>query len=344
MNNYIFNFSASYTGGGLKRLNAYSEWFDKKGGANFIVHDNLKGIGKKFINNRYYYIKKNNAKRLLNDCYYLKEIMSDFNTIDLYFSYGIPIYEKIARINWFHLSNVLPLLPHYRFMSLPLKLKFHLLGNRIKKNFRNYNIISAESRYSLNLLKEKIGHDVNGIVLNNGHEDMLMNNAGTNNKNVPYAVAVGTYKYKALKDTFRLFLNLKKKDNNLVLVIMGPEHDIPKEFYGRKDIEITGEVKRDEVIENLRKAKYFISTSLVENSSNATLEGLLCSGESYISDIPPHRELLQNCTYQTLKFDNVSMPVLHVEGNEKNKISPVSWDEIIKNMIKTTENMLNKTL
>ena len=35
-NNYLFNFSVSWTGGGLKRLYAYSEWFDKKGGTNYI--------------------------------------------------------------------------------------------------------------------------------------------------------------------------------------------------------------------------------------------------------------------------------------------------------------------
>ena len=38
--NFLFNFSSSYSGGGLKRLLAFSEWFNKNGGANFIVHDN----------------------------------------------------------------------------------------------------------------------------------------------------------------------------------------------------------------------------------------------------------------------------------------------------------------
>mgnify|MGYP001158669324 CR=1 FL=1 len=38
----LFNFSSSYTGGGLKRLISFSEWFDSHGGAVFIVHEKSK--------------------------------------------------------------------------------------------------------------------------------------------------------------------------------------------------------------------------------------------------------------------------------------------------------------
>ena len=40
---FLFNFSSSASGGGLKRLLAYSDWFNNNGGAQFIVHSNLRG-------------------------------------------------------------------------------------------------------------------------------------------------------------------------------------------------------------------------------------------------------------------------------------------------------------
>ena len=41
--NFIFNFWSSYSGGGLNRLLALAEWFNERGGANFIVQENLNG-------------------------------------------------------------------------------------------------------------------------------------------------------------------------------------------------------------------------------------------------------------------------------------------------------------
>ena len=39
---YIFNFSRSYSGGGLKRLLAFSKYFNENGGSNFIVNSKVK--------------------------------------------------------------------------------------------------------------------------------------------------------------------------------------------------------------------------------------------------------------------------------------------------------------
>ena len=37
----LFNFSASINGGGLKRLEEYSKWFNEVGGSKFIVSSKL---------------------------------------------------------------------------------------------------------------------------------------------------------------------------------------------------------------------------------------------------------------------------------------------------------------
>ena len=38
----LFNFSRSYSGGGLKRLLAFSKYFNENRGANFIVNTKVK--------------------------------------------------------------------------------------------------------------------------------------------------------------------------------------------------------------------------------------------------------------------------------------------------------------
>ena len=121
-NSYIFNFSASHIGGGYKRLYAYSKAFNAKGGAYFIINPKCKNLAHKFKNNKYFFEKLSIFNRLFNDCSYLEEIARSIGSLNFYYSYGIPIYFKIAKVNWFHLSNVLPLAPR----NIPMSLFYYL--------------------------------------------------------------------------------------------------------------------------------------------------------------------------------------------------------------------------
>ncbi len=38
--NYLFDFSVSYSRGGLRRLSEYVKWFHGNGGSNFNIHEN----------------------------------------------------------------------------------------------------------------------------------------------------------------------------------------------------------------------------------------------------------------------------------------------------------------
>ena len=73
----LFNFSSSYTGGGLKRLISFSEWFDSHGGAVFIVHEKSKLHLLKYKNNTYFYINLSKFKKALNSHKYLIDIVSE---------------------------------------------------------------------------------------------------------------------------------------------------------------------------------------------------------------------------------------------------------------------------
>ncbi len=73
---WLFNFSSSWNGGGLIRTLETIKWFDNSIGAYFIVNDRIKDeVSKYDKKNKYYFISENKIKRLLNDGYYISEII-----------------------------------------------------------------------------------------------------------------------------------------------------------------------------------------------------------------------------------------------------------------------------
>ena len=53
INKFLFNFSASYSGGGFKRLQAFAKWFNQNGGAYFIIHPRCNDLKNEFQNNHF---------------------------------------------------------------------------------------------------------------------------------------------------------------------------------------------------------------------------------------------------------------------------------------------------
>ena len=104
------NFSSSYSGGGLRRLVETAKCFDKRDGCYFIIHQKAYKYLKDYCkNNVYYVVTQNKIRRLFDDGYYLQNILDVIGTPDIYFSYGIPIFFRIGKVNWFHISNALSL-------------------------------------------------------------------------------------------------------------------------------------------------------------------------------------------------------------------------------------------
>jgi hypothetical protein len=333
-NKFLFNFSVSYSGGGFKRLYAYAKWFNENGGAWFIIHPRCESLIKEFQNNHVFLVRQPRYQRIFNDCGYLNAIGKEIGQPDLYYSYGIPIYVRFGRVNWFHLSNVLPL--GSQGIPLPLfdRLRLGYLGWRINHNFKNADLISAESNYSLGLIgvkqTEKFFLSVNG---SNDELAYLQNKYSQKKDNI--ATVLGTYSYKALRDSYHVFEMLRKRDSELRFMIIGNERAIPKDLRHNKNIIVTGVLQRGDVIERLRKTKYYISTTRIENSYNAASEGVFFADESYISDIGPHRELLMNMPFDQISVPNMSRPVLHVKKENISGANLKTWEDVITEMIRT---------
>jgi hypothetical protein len=341
-NKYLFNFAVSYLGGGFKRLYEYSRWFNDNGGAWFIIHPRCESLVKEFSNNHFFITNQPKYQRIFMDCKYLNNIGKEIGIPDLYYSYGIPIYAKFGKVNWFHLSNVLPITSKDISLSLFDRIILRILGWKIKHNFQNANVISAESNYSLGLIdpnqSEKLFLSVNG---SNDELTYLQNGFSLEKDNI--AVVVGTQRYKALHDSYHVFEMLRQTNSQLKLIIIGNEKAIPRELRNNQNIVINGLIKRNDVIDYLRKAKYYISTTQIENSYNAVSEGIFFADESYISDILPHRELLNKMPFDQISFPTMTRPLLHVKRENVSGANLKSWDNIITEMINRFRSELKNT-
>ena len=331
---YLFNFSSSYTGGGLKRLYEYAKWFNENGGCYIIIHPKSQKIMEEFQNNHFFIIRQLKLNRLLNDCSYLPSIQKKIGKIDFYYSYGIPIYYQLAKVNWFHLSNILPIYSKgmpLSFFDRHVRLK--ILGWKIKENFKNANIISAESDNSLSLINiketEKLFLSING---NDDSELSIFNNRLKLIRD-DIATVVGTQTYKAIIDSYYIFDMLWRKNNKLKMVIIGDTHSIPALLKNNNRVIITGVISKKDVAGYLKRSKYFITTTLIENSSNATCEGVIMAGESYISDIGPHQELLHGEDYKYLSIPNVNQSIICVNGDKIEGKNLKPWLDVISEMI-----------
>ena len=214
------NFSSTYTGGGLRKLLETAKWFDRTDGGHFIVHQKAFNYIKDYSNkNVYYVVTQNRIKRLFQDGYYLQNILDVIGTPDIYFSYGIPVFFRIGKVNWFHISNALSLTTRKIDLSLILRLKMILLKYRILKSLDNVQIISGDSEFSLKLIKDASQRKLDSIyfsVLPNGFNENELNNVQqTVNDEEHYAITIGTHTYKKLSIAFRLFKFLQEKDTKL---------------------------------------------------------------------------------------------------------------------------------
>ncbi|MBS0366263.1 MAG: glycosyltransferase [Proteobacteria bacterium] len=330
-NRFLFNFSASYSGGGYKRLHEYAKWFDARGGAWFAIHPHCRHLLADFPNNQYFVIAHSHLQRLYDDWGYLGEIGKSIGRPELYFAYGIPLYRQFGRINWSHLSNVLLLGTRGVTLSMRDRLKFLYLGARTTWGFANADVISAESRRSLELLAAagfgNLFLSVNGsddeIGELRGRASGLKDNTST---------VVGTYKYKALEESVLVFETLKRTNPGLTLQIIGDTRQVPRSLTGRGDVTCLGALNRTAVIERLRRTRFYLSTTQIENAYNSAAEGAFLADESYISDIGAHRELLIGESYRKVTLPGVRTALLHLRRAELSGANLRSWHEVITEM------------
>jgi hypothetical protein len=83
----------------------------------------------------------------------------------------------------------------------------------------------------------------------------------------------------------------------------------------------------------LCQSKFYISSTYAENSYNGAAEGAFLANESYISDIPPHRELLVGESVEPISFPGLHRPVLHLARDQLKGVNLKSWHTVITEMI-----------
>jgi hypothetical protein len=328
----LFNFSASPVGGGLKRLCEYARWFHERGGAWFLVHPACERLKKEFGRNEYFVLRQSRMLRVLGAFRSVRNLARGLGDLRCYYSYGIPIYERVAPLNWFHVSNVLPLAWSRIPMSMADRLKFALLGRQITRHLHHADIISAESRASLDLIDPSF-RDRLFLSVNGSDDELRHLESGGPLEPEALAVAVGTYRHKALEDAFAVFDALRARDEALELRIFGAERWIPRALHGLPGVVLMGERPRGEVIDTLRRARYYLSTTRIENSYNAASEGIFFAEQSYLSDIGPHRELLEGMPYDVIAVAGVTRPLLHVERHNLSGSMLRSWNDVVSEMI-----------
>jgi hypothetical protein len=329
---FLFNFAASYSTGGYKRLYEYARWFNRNGGAWFVIHPRCAELVAEFPQNQFYIATQSRIQRLYNDCAYLKKIEQQIGQPDLYYSYGIPLYSLVGKVNWFHLSNVLPLLAGAIPVSLIDLLRLAYLGKNLRSGFARADVVSAESASSLKLLGDV--HPEKLFLSVNGSDDELASlSAAHDGAKECIATVVGTASYKALHDSYRVFEMLRKSDSRLTLMIFGDPKWIPGELTRKPNVVVRGMEPRSAVIECLRKSRIYISTTRIENSYNAAAEGIFLADESYISDIGPHRELLLGMPFEEMLVPGVRSPLMHVHRDRLTGANLRSWNTVIADMI-----------
>lgn len=326
----VFDFSVSKSGGGLRRLHAYMKYFsNSKKSVLFIINPANEKLAKELKVN-YYKYSRTIFSRFLRDKNISRIIAGK---VKVFFSYGIPVSVKIGKINILHLSNALPF--DYEKCSLSkIGLIKNILLRKIFKIHKEQNILTAESRYTLNKYIERVGWLKETFILENGFDE-----PGCcfeeSSKYEKYAITVGTESYKRLDRAYKLFRKLKNNNDLKSLLIIGDKSKIPKNILKRKDVVVTGYLKRSLVVSLLKNSKIYITTSEIENSSNALIEGLIYSEKVALSIIPSHLEVIKAEECEFIEADGINYILASIKAIKMDSL--ISWEQSINKLISIIE-------
>jgi glycosyltransferase involved in cell wall biosynthesis len=212
------------------------------------------------------------------------------------------------------------------------RLKALYLRSRVITGLRYADVISAESAFSLSLIQCERRHRL--FLTVNGNDDELSRIESQQMvRSVETAVVVGTAAYKKLHDSFAVFSALRSGRPALKLLIIGNPDWVPRSLRNRESVVIKGYLPREAVIDELRTASFYISTTCIEGSYNAAAEGVYLAKESYISDIGPHRELLRDREFAEIVLQGTNMPLLQVQRDKLTGAGLKTWDTVIREML-----------
>ena len=325
MYDLLFDFSSSPAGGGLRRLEAYAEYFSQSPlKVRFFIsaaasnRDRILQLAPTTL------VHKTVTSKVRLNKDYLKKIGMGAKWL---FSYGIPIKRGYAEKNWLHISNVMPFFFFHATAGPSIYLKMWLLRQQFKANYRNIDIISAESDFSIKMYIDVTGWEGGALVLRNGlpKRDIRLESKQ------PYAVAIGTHSYKRIDLTYEVFQKLKDDLDLNTLLIVGDSKRIPLAIRRAADVEVKDFLPEAVLRSSLKSASYFISTSEVENSSSAVLEGLQYTQKAILSNIPSHQEMLRSNSGK--HFQHLGKDYLIVNQNDVSDGAMAEWPNEIEKML-----------
>jgi glycosyltransferase involved in cell wall biosynthesis len=325
MYDILFDFSSSPAGGGLRRLEAYAEYFSRSPlKIHFFVHAAASNLDKIQRLVPTTLVHKTGASKVRLNKDYIKKIGTGAKWL---FSYGIPTKRGYSDQNWLHISNVSPFFFFHMTVSTKFFLKMLLLRWQFKVNCQNNDIISAESDFSIKMYVDLTGWGGESLLLRNGLDkeepDLEIKQ--------PYAIAIGTHSYKRIDLTYKVFQALKDDLGLKKLLIVGESKQIPLAIRTAFDVEAKGFIPNTATKSMLRSASYFISTSEVENSSNAVLEGLQHTKKAILSNIPSHQEMLKSDSDKQFQFQGKDY--LIVNQNDVSDDAIAEWSSEISKML-----------
>ena len=326
----IFDFSATPTGGGLKRLLAYVDFFSaSRERVLFLVHPQTEDhVAGKTV--EYEVVRRNPLARLWFDSRFVSRYGGRARW---FFSYGIPIYGKVGDHNWLHISNSLP----FGLLGLTLDIKTFVRNFLLRERFvacaDNCSVVSAASEFTLDIYRKTTGWHRQFALLCNGLEAV---ESAAGNMRAAQAIAVGTSGYKRLDRTCAVLEQMQTTRPLEKLLIIGNRGSVPLGVRRKPYVECLGVLPHQQVLQRLGQSQVFISTSEIENSSNAVLEALALCGTVVVSDIPSHRELIGKGAGQPLVVDD--LPYLQVDaGAYALDRSQHSWNKTISQMLSTMD-------
>ncbi|MEI8024970.1 MAG: hypothetical protein WCI18_01360 [Pseudomonadota bacterium] len=245
-------------------------------------------------------IEKTKFAKICNLESYKSRILKMVGNVDIWYSYGIPLNKRFARIQILHVSNALSLKTDGIVLSFFDRVRFFILGFFFKRSVKFVDLWSCESKFTMSLItKLDVSSDIIHIS-KNGLENEKPNIIAPSNDSNRYFVAIGTYSYKRLDLLISWFLDNSNLYKDLKLKIIGEVPELAA--LKHKSLEWMGVLPHTEVLGVLKNSFAYISFSEIENSSNALAEAAQFNKKLVVSDIASHREFLDlNCIKYSTK-------------------------------------------
>jgi hypothetical protein len=96
-----------------------------------------------------------------------------------------------------------------------------------------------------------------------------------------------------LNELWEVFQDAQAQSGVTKLVVVGDAAAVPEAMRGDPRVDVRGGMPHRDLLALLARNTLYLSTSAIENSSTAVLEGLFLAARTTLSDIPAHRDALE---------------------------------------------------